>query len=88
MAKKITIKLTELAETHLNNLQYGMETQRPDGTATYSDAVNYTMENEALFEEITGDQILNWLMDNHREKYEEARKKYGLDKCVSQRINH
>jgi hypothetical protein len=67
MAKKITVTLDDVGERHLNELAYSLDL--PHKKASQSDMVNAAMGECRAFEEITGDQITNYLLDKYPTQY-------------------
>jgi predicted transcriptional regulator len=57
----MSIKLSEVAEKQINEIQYALGCSRPK-------AISHALETMNAFEQITDDQILNWLDTNHKEK--------------------
>lgn len=66
--KKITVLLDETASAHFAEVNYSLDL--PHKKTSSSDVVNHCFNECAMFEAITGDQITNWLMDNHKSGYE------------------
>jgi hypothetical protein len=67
MSKKITVTLSDNAERQFNELEYSLDL--PHKRTSQSDIVNHCMEECLAFEEITDDQITNYLATNFPEKY-------------------
>lgn len=57
-------KLSEVAEKQINEIQYALGCSRPK-------AICHALEAMNAFEEITDDQIFNWLDTHHKEKLNE-----------------
>lgn len=64
----MSIKLTPVAEKQVIEIQYALG-------CTKSQAISIALESMNAFEQITDDQIYNWLDDNHKEKLLEWNKK-------------
>ena len=62
------IKLSKLAETQVNEIMYALG-------CTKSEAISHALESQNAFEQITDDQILNWLDTNHKKQLEEWQQK-------------
>lgn len=76
MSKRITIYLSDAAEKYFNLVMYGLEV--PDGKGdtkpcNQSQAISHCLEELALFEEFTEDQLTNWLLTNYPDKYKAYR---------------
>lgn len=52
-------KLSKVAKNQINEIQYALD-------CSVSDAINHALESMHAFENITNDQILNWLDTNHK----------------------
>lgn len=77
MSKKMTITLSDIAEKHFHNVNYGLEV--PEKTnPNQSDVINHCMEECLAFEEITDDQITNYLVTNYPEQYKAWIEKYNI----------
>lgn len=68
MSKQITVRLSEVAEKHFNEVYFTLDL--PNKSASQSDAVNHCLEECLMFEEIMEDQITNFIMTNYPEKYD------------------
>ncbi len=76
MSKRITIILSPAAEKFFYLVMAGLEV--PDGKGltkpcNQSQAISHCLEELALFEEFTEDQLTNWLHTNYPEKYKAYR---------------
>jgi hypothetical protein len=76
MSKRLIIILSDKAEAYFNLVMYGLEV--PDGKGStkppnQSQAISHCLEELALFEEFTEDQLTNWLLTNYPEKYKAYR---------------
>jgi hypothetical protein len=76
MAKKITTTLSEVAESHFHELSYSLDL--PHKKTTQADIINHCMEECKAFEDITGDQITNYLLTNFPDQYKEWLAKYHI----------
>lgn len=76
MAKKITTSLSAIAESHFYELAYSLDL--PHKKTSQSDIVNHCIEECQAFEEITGDQITNYLSTNFPDKYKEYINKHKI----------
>jgi hypothetical protein len=65
--KKITVNLTGKAEQYFANVQYSLDLG--EGVCTHSQVINHILQECALFEEFTDDQLTNWLSENYPDKY-------------------
>lgn len=63
------LKLSKLAEMQIAEIQYALN-------CTRSEAISTALESQHAFEQITDDQIINWLDTNHPEKLTEWQKKH------------
>lgn len=57
----MAIKLSPLAEKQLNDIMYALG-------CTKSEAICHALESQEAFENITEDQIFNWLDTNYKEQ--------------------
>jgi hypothetical protein len=76
MSKRITIILSDKATDFFNLVMYGLEVSDGKGStkpANQSQAISHCLEELALFEDFTEDQLTNWLMTNYPEKYQAYR---------------
>lgn len=74
MAKKITITLSDRAERYLAELKYSLEFDCK--VANQSQCVSHALEELAAFEDITADQITNYIQENHPRQAKEFQKDY------------
>lgn len=61
MAKKITITLSDKAEKYFNELMYSLPGKNGEGLCTQSEAINESLETLSDFEDITQNQLRNWI---------------------------
>lgn len=76
MSKKITVTLSDLAEKQFIEVNYSLDL--PHKTASQSDVVSHCLEECLAFEEITGDQITNFIMTKYPKKYKAWIKKHNI----------
>lgn len=76
MAKKITVTISDLAEKQFNEIAYSLDL--PHKKASQSDFIDHALIECLLFEEITGDQITNFIMTKYPKKYKEWLKKHKI----------
>jgi len=69
MPKKITITLDDVAERHFNEVAYSLDLPHKS-KASYSDIINHCLNELRAFEDITDDQVTNWLDSNHKDAYD------------------
>jgi hypothetical protein len=83
---KITIELSQKAEKYFNEVQYSLP-KNPDGTgiATISQCVNECLETLADFEQLTENQLANWLDDY--KKLKGKAKNFAADPTIKKPIN-
>ncbi len=60
----MAIKLSELAEIQINEIRYALG-------CTQSEAISHALESQHAFEQITDDQIFNWLDTNNKKQLED-----------------
>ena len=71
MSKKITVTLSDKAEKYLAKLMYSLEVPNPkkEGEtkqANQSDCINECLEILSDFEDVTDDQLVNWMESNYQ----------------------
>jgi hypothetical protein len=74
MSKRITVFLSDRAEKYFAEVQYSLDIPQADGsikTANQSQVITHCLEELALFEKITQDQVTNYLLTNYPEAYKE-----------------
>jgi hypothetical protein len=76
MAKKITVTLSAMAEKQFNEIAYSLDL--PHKKPGNSDFINHALEECLLFEEITGDQITNFIATKYPKKYKAWLKKHNV----------
>lgn len=65
---KLIVTLSPEQAQYFHELKYGLM----DMDANNSDVINHALMELLLFEEFTGNQVTNFLIDDHEQKYHEA----------------
>jgi hypothetical protein len=68
MSKKITVTLDKIGEKHFNDVAYSLDLPNKN-RVTQSDCINHCLMECKMFEDITGDQITNWLNTFFEKEY-------------------
>lgn len=75
MSKKITVVLSDKAAKYFNEVQYGLPKPNGEpGVATNSEVINYCLESLALFEENSGQDIIDYLKEGWPHIFENEEK--------------
>jgi hypothetical protein len=68
MSKKMTVILDDVSEKHFAEVSYSLDLPHKSA-ASQSDVVNHCLQECKAFEDITGDQITNFLLTKYPKKY-------------------